>query len=182
MSDLQSELTGTFETLIVALLDTSTMYDVKCLKNAVKVRTCTCMWLYGCARTPSSVWKLVVGLIFIYFFLPRVQEHVKMFWFVSWVQELAMRFTRSIRPTRRVWDSFLIFCIGASYRLQCWLCINGFKDQGLAWIKIVYVLEYGNSLEDDVTGDTGGAFRQMLVVLLQVMLWVSCVCVWVRCI
>ncbi|XP_060772515.1 annexin A5b isoform X2 [Neoarius graeffei] len=93
VSDLQSELTGTFETLIVALLDTSTMYDVKCLKNAVQG-----------AGTCENVLIRILGS----------------------------------RTCHEIHE-----------------------------INKAYKEEYGNSLEDDVTGDTGGAFRQMLVVLLQ---------------
>lgn len=32
----------------------------------------------------------------------------------------------------------------------------------------MYIIEHNDDLEEDVTGDTGGNFRRMLVVLLQV--------------
>ncbi|KAB5518496.1 hypothetical protein PHYPO_G00166660 [Pangasianodon hypophthalmus] len=93
VSELQSELTGKFETLIVALMDTPTMYDVRCLKNAIK----------GVGTREKVLIRI-----------------------------LASRTCREIQEIN-----------------------NAYKQ------------EYGKSLEDDVTGDTGGAFRQLLVVLLQ---------------
>ena len=39
--DLKSELSGNFENVIVALMDPKILYDAKCLRGAMKVRT---MW------------------------------------------------------------------------------------------------------------------------------------------
>ncbi|XP_060720472.1 annexin A5b isoform X2 [Tachysurus vachellii] len=93
VKEFQSELTGKFETLILALLDTPTMYDVRCLKNAVKgAGTCEkCLIHILSSRTCNEI--------------------------------------QAINQT--------------------------------------YKQEYGKTLEEDVTGDTDGAFRQLLVVLLQ---------------
>ncbi|TSO98539.1 Annexin A5 [Bagarius yarrelli] len=93
IKELQSELTGKFESLIVALLETPTMYDVKCLKNATQ-------------GTGTSEKQLI--------------------------QILASRTCTEIQEINKV-----------------------------------YKQEYKKSLEEDVSGDTGGAFRQLLVVLLQ---------------
>ncbi|KAF4071554.1 hypothetical protein AMELA_G00274800 [Ameiurus melas] len=93
MQELKSELTGKFETLILALLETPTMYDVKCLKHAIK----------GAGTSE------------------KVLIHI-----------LASRTCNEIQEINKA-----------------------------------YKQEYGKSLEEDVTGDTAGAFRQMLVILLQ---------------
>ncbi|XP_027030353.1 annexin A5b isoform X1 [Tachysurus fulvidraco] len=93
VKELQSELTGKFETLILALLDTPTMYDVRCLKNTMK----------GAGTCEKCL-----------------------------IQILASRTCNEIQA-----------------------------------INQVYKQEYGKTLEEDVTGDTTGAFRQLLVVLLQ---------------
>lgn len=39
MDNLKSELGGKFESLIVALMIPPIMYDVKCLRDAIKVHT-----------------------------------------------------------------------------------------------------------------------------------------------
>ncbi|KAF7686937.1 annexin A5b isoform X2 [Silurus meridionalis] len=93
VSELKSELTREFETLIVALMETPTMYDVKCLKSAIKgAGTCE-----------------------------KVLIHI-----------LSSRTCNEIQEINKA-----------------------------------YKQEYGESLEHDVTGDTAGAFRQLLVILLQ---------------
>uniref|UniRef100_A0A4W4EZE4 Annexin n=1 Tax=Electrophorus electricus TaxID=8005 RepID=A0A4W4EZE4_ELEEL len=109
VSDLKSELTGKFETLIVALMEPPTLYDAKLLRNATE------------------------GM--------GTSEHVL-------IEILASRTPSEIQNI-----------------------IQTYKN------------EYGHNLEDDVTGDTTGHFKRMLVILLQVIFSVSshemtyvCVC------
>uniref|UniRef100_A0A4W4EXU1 Annexin n=1 Tax=Electrophorus electricus TaxID=8005 RepID=A0A4W4EXU1_ELEEL len=93
VSDLKSELTGKFETLIVALMEPPTLYDAKLLRNATE------------------------GM--------GTSEHVL-------IEILASRTPSEIQNI-----------------------IQTYKN------------EYGHNLEDDVTGDTTGHFKRMLVILLQ---------------
>ncbi|XP_076846855.1 annexin A5b [Brachyhypopomus gauderio] len=93
VSDLKSELTGKFETLIVGLMEPPTLYDAKLLRDAIKG-----------AGTKEKVL----------------------------IEILASRTSNEIRNI-----------------------IQTYKN------------EYGHNLEDDVTGDTSGHFKRMLVILLQ---------------
>ncbi|XP_076846856.1 annexin A5-like [Brachyhypopomus gauderio] len=93
VSDLKSELTGKFETLIVGLMEPPTLYDAKLLRDAIK----------GVGTTEKVL-----------------------------IEILASRTSNEIRNI-----------------------IQAYKN------------EFGHNLEDDVTGDTGGHFEQMLVILLQ---------------
>uniref|UniRef100_A0A673ZP28 Annexin n=1 Tax=Salmo trutta TaxID=8032 RepID=A0A673ZP28_SALTR len=94
VGDLQGELGGKFETLVVALMTPPTLYDVTSLRNAIKG-----------AGTDE---KVLIEIL-------------------------------SSRTAQQVKD------ITAAYRQ-----------------------EYNKNLEDDVTGDTSGHFRRLLVILLQV--------------
>uniref|UniRef100_A0A673ZNP3 Annexin n=1 Tax=Salmo trutta TaxID=8032 RepID=A0A673ZNP3_SALTR len=93
VGDLQGELGGKFETLVVALMTPPTLYDVTSLRNAIKG-----------AGTDE---KVLIEIL-------------------------------SSRTAQQVKD------ITAAYRQ-----------------------EYNKNLEDDVTGDTSGHFRRLLVILLQ---------------
>ncbi|KAF5902268.1 annexin A5-like, partial [Clarias magur] len=92
-AELKSELGGHFETVVLALLDTPTMYDVNCLKHAMK----------GAGTSE------------------KVLIHI-----------LASRTCSEIQA------------INAAYKQEC-----------------------GKSLEEDVTGEVTGHFKELLVVLLQ---------------
>ncbi|XP_051559929.1 annexin A5-like [Myxocyprinus asiaticus] len=93
VDDLKSELGGKFETLIVALMSPPIMYDVTCLRDAIKG-----------AGTDEKVL----------------------------IEILASRAANEVNE-----------------------------------IKSAYKREYDDDLEEDVTGDTGGHFKRMLVILLQ---------------
>lgn len=93
VDNLKSELGGTFESLIVALMTPPIMYEVTCLRDAIKG-----------AGTDEKVL----------------------------VEILASRSPNEVNQ-----------------------------------IKSLYKREHNDDLEEDVTGDTGGHFKRMLVVLLQ---------------
>ncbi|EMP38570.1 Annexin A5 [Chelonia mydas] len=154
VDDLKSELTGKFETLMVALMRPARLFDAHELKHAIKV--IRELLLAKTVQVPNAKRG----------FAGRGESGGST---ASIGQELRPMGAAEVMPVGRgSVQSCLAVPLPRTHREMLPLPGSRLRTTAeLRNVKQVYLEEYEANLEDHVTGDTTGYYQRMLVVLVQ---------------